>query len=84
MALGKRVTKLVGSREHYHYLQAISRVNRLDAIVDTNLDNCVNVEVLGYRALAYIKFKGLVCLVSVLCESICRREADKKRFSTNG
>jgi hypothetical protein len=52
------------------------RTYRFDPIVDTNLDNCLNVEILGNWRLVSIQFKGLVTLVAMLSETICGKNSN--------
>ena len=45
----------------------------LNAIGHTNLDDIVNVQVLSDRSFGGIQLKGLIGLVSVLSETVCRK-----------
>jgi hypothetical protein len=46
-------------------------VDGFDSIAHTDLDNRVNIEILGDRSLGSVEFKGLIGLVTMLREAIC-------------
>ena len=50
--------------------ETIARMNRLHVILDTNVDDIINVEILSDGALVSIQLKGLIALVTVLRKAV--------------
>jgi hypothetical protein len=50
--------------------EPVAGVDRLDTVLDTNIDDRINVQVLSYGRLAVVQLEGLIRLVPVLSESV--------------